>query len=84
MTSHRPFRHKKRRYHHHPAALGQVADTNDQSEAAREGMRRTGIVLCVLATPFALAFVIALVLGPVNTRRWLSNINTEWLVPWLK
>jgi hypothetical protein len=84
MTAPRSFRHKKRRYHRPAAALGHVTAGDDPSAVSRAGLLRTGIVLCALAAPFALAYAMALILGPVNTQRWLASAHAEWLAPWLK
>jgi hypothetical protein len=85
MQHRRPFRHKRRRFHYHPAALGHPDAAADETPAlSRRGVLWTSAALLVLSAPFALAFVMALLLGPDNTRRWLSAVNAEWLAPWLK
>lgn len=80
----RPFRHKRRRYHYHPAALGHPEAADDDAPVSRRGVLWTAAVLLVLSVPFALAFLMALLLGPDGTRRWLSTVNAEWLAPWLR
>ncbi|MBK9139267.1 MAG: hypothetical protein IPM17_10985 [Verrucomicrobia bacterium] len=80
----RPFRHKHRRYHYHPAALGHPEAADDDAPVSRRGVLWTAAVLLVLSAPFALTFLMALLLGSDDTRRWLSTMNAEWLAPWLR
>jgi hypothetical protein len=84
MHLRRPFRHKRRRYHYHPAALGQAEIPVGPTSVSRRGVFWTGTALFTLAAPIALVFLTALLLRPDNTRRWLSAVNAEWLAPWFK
>jgi hypothetical protein len=85
MPTRRKFVHKKRRYHRHPHALGHPdAGKEDSERVSRTGMLVAAGVLFFAAAPFAMAFLMTLLLGPVNTQQWLQSVNADWLAPWLR